>query len=143
MKFLFIEDDQRFFEWLKEALPHHECVRASRMDELIELLGRKNDFDAVFVDQIVPGEDTVKLLSAAKGLADGVPTIVLTGAATRADLCRVADGLVFKHEIMEAPESFLPRYVNHIQQKIRDEGPMEQTKKLFSALGGLRHGVPA
>jgi CheY-like chemotaxis protein len=143
MKFLFIEDDRRFFEWLCEVLPGHECVRASRMSEVIEILSERQDFDAIFVDQIIPGEESVKLLSAAKGLADGIPTIILTGEAMRIDLCRVADGLVFKHEIMEHPDIFVPRYVDHVTQKIRDEGPMEQTKKLFSAIGGLRHGIPA
>ena len=142
MKLLFIEDSRPFFHWLTAVMPHHECYLATNVEEMLRMF-QEHKFDAVFVDLKIPGVDEVKMVSAAKGLADGVPVIILTGEATRADLCRVADMLLFKHMILSNTERVIEECVEQTRQYIASQPAAEQTNRIFSAIGGLRHGVPA
>jgi DNA-binding NarL/FixJ family response regulator len=137
MNLLFIEPDERFFEWIAEAIkPTHECARAANVDDAEDMIQMRK-FDACFVDIAAQAEEPSVTLARTRSAMNGTPLIILTGKEVRADLFKICDGFIYKAALTH-PDTEIPSAVRNVIYGKQHRNPMDSTLQLFNALSSLR-----
>ncbi len=89
-RILVVDDEQDTLIYLKHFMSSegHEVVTTSRGSEGVELFSHQN-FDLVFLDRHLRGEDGIEVMQQLRRVNDKVPIIIITGDGTVASAVEI------------------------------------------------------
>jgi len=97
----------------------HTVTCAETGDEGLRVIGRSSDrFDAVLLDQLMPGMSGMDTLDAIKAQEPGLPVIIITGSATE----ETATEILKKGAFDCLPKPFNPEQLRSTVQRALSSG---------------------